>query len=62
MSLCAVLSFAPASRADIVVHTTDLETWNELDDSVPGQPVETEYVDAVLGGDPEIFHRVTRQP
>jgi len=43
--------------------STDLTEWTELDDSVTGQPRETEYTDSTEApGKPEFFYRVRPQP
>ena len=63
-----ILTFPSASGSIYRVEaSTDLENWIELDDSVAGQPVETNYLDDTfarlpLPGKAEAFYRVTRLP
>jgi len=61
------LTFTSTNGATYAVDaSTDLTEWTELDDSVTGQPGETEYTDAFFAIDPapkaQVFYRVARIP
>jgi len=68
VSGAVTLTFPSASGSTNQVEaSTDLATWQELDDNMIGQPVETDFLDTLFAtapapGKDQAYYRVTRLP